>query len=427
LPHPFQTIILLTKIREIAVVTGQGWGKSQFAPIWLVDGMVQSAGDVMFTEPTYDMVERIAIPNFLDFIHNTEAEGEWISKKHHIYGTDFGRVFFLSTDYPEHLQGSHIKRAIMDEAGMSPFIAYQMVKNRTNLYNGQVLALSNPYRNKDAWLFTNIKARYDSGDPEVMFLTSPSIWNPAFDRQRFEKDRKIMRPEEFAFYYLGIYTKPEGLIFPYEREDVVKDLKYEGQTCYGGADFGTGDPTVLEIAFLNSTGLHLIDEYYKQDVDISTHAIAFISLIKKYKIKEIFYDPTALVYVRQMKRELEKEKINVKWTKGKSGKREGIEAQTKLFRQKRLTISPRCYRMLDEDMNYIWGLNGEAPDKDDHCETARKYLTLGVNEILKRKEPTMMKTEIKQTNWIQEHFENLWNSVMAGTKRKEIKNWLERY
>ncbi len=425
-PSPLQLIALLSPQREIAICSGQGFGKSSFAAVWLIDGMIsEGGGDYIFAEPTYGMIERIAIPNFLDFVKNTEAEGDWLSKKHGIYENALGKVHFLSTDNPEHLQGTHAKRVVMDEAGQMPFIAYQMLKNRTNIYNGKILMLSNPYRKADPWLFTHVKARYDAGDPEVLYLTAPSIWNPAFDRSRFEKDKKTMRPEDFAFYYLGVYTKPEGIIFDYNREDVVKEIEYDKQSCFAGADFGTGDPTVLEIAFINSTGIHFVDEYYKQDADIGTHTKAFAELIKKYRISEIFYDPSALPYVREMDRQLKEMKINVEWTRGINDNRQGVEYVTKLFREKRITIHPRCYRMLDEDAAYIWTRSGEVPDKDDHTITARKYLCLGLRDKMARKKPEIKKVEEKK-NWIDQHFQNILDTVYRKNK-KNSKNWLDYF
>jgi len=68
-PSPLQLIALLSPQREIAICSGQGFGKSSFAAVWLIDGMIsEGGGDYIFAEPTYGMIERIAIPNFLDFV-----------------------------------------------------------------------------------------------------------------------------------------------------------------------------------------------------------------------------------------------------------------------------------------------------------------------------------------------------------------------
>jgi hypothetical protein len=423
-PHLLQMIVLLAKQREIAVVAGQGSGKTSLIPVWIAMDMVDRKwGEYLLTEPTFDMVERIMIPTVIDFFKGTELEGEWISKKHRIYGNEFGRIYFSSTDNPEHIQGSHVHRAVMDEAGQSPYIAYQMVKNRTNLYNGQLLLMSNPYRKGDSWLYTDFKRRFDEGDPDVLFLTMPSIWNPAFDRQRFKKDMETMRPEDFAFYYLGIYTKPEGLVFNYDRDVVAKDLKWDGQSvCYAGADFGVGDPTVLEVAFVNSTGIHFIDEYYKQDPDLEVHAKGFADLVEKYKIKKIFYDPSGLVYQRQIEKYFKEWGIKVEWVRGENDNTMGVETLVKLFRQGKITISPKCYRMLDEDMGYIWKKDGTLPDGNDHAITARKYLVLTLSNQLKREYKPAPKVEAKAMNWIEEHFKGLYEKVI-NPKIKPDLDW----
>jgi len=424
-PHLLQMIVLLSRQREIAVVAGQGSGKTSLIPIWVAMDMIERKwGEYLLTEPTFDMVERTLIPTVLEFFKGTELEGDWVSKKHRIYGNQFGRIYFASTDNPEHIQGSHVHRAVMDEAGQSPYIAYQLVKNRTNLYNGQILLISNPYRKGDTWLYTDFKRRFDDGDPEVLFLTMPSIWNPAFDRQRFKKDMQTMRPEDFAFYYLGVYTKPEGLVFNYDRDQVVKDLKWDGQSvCYAGADFGVGDPTVLEVAFVNSTGIHFIDEYYKQDADLEVHANGFAELINKYNIKKIFYDPSGLVYQRQIDKYLKKNNINVEWVRGENDNTLGVEEVIKLFRQGRITISHKNYRMLDEDMSYIWRKDGSLPDGFDHAITARKYLVLTLSHLMKREYKPVKKAE--PLDWVHQHFKDIYDKVM--NPRVQVPDWRDKF
>ncbi|MCI4463673.1 MAG: hypothetical protein JHC30_05850 [Caldisericum sp.] len=231
----------------------------------------------------------------------------------------------------------------------------------------------------------------------------------------------MMRPEDFAFYYLGVYTKPEGLVFNYDRDVVVKDLKWDGQSvCYAGADFGVGDPTVLEVAFINSTGIHFIDEYYKQDADLEVHAKGFADLVEKYKIKKIYYDPSGLVYQKQIDKYFKDWGIKVEWIRGENDNTMGVETLVKLFRQGKITISPKCYRMLDEDMGYIWRKDGTLPDGNDHAITARKYLVLTFSNQLKREYRPAPKVEAKAKNWIEEHFKGLYDKVMNPKVKPDL-------
>ena len=418
-PHKYQVLILLTKIKETACVTGQGSGKSSLAPVWLGTQMMnRGTGEYAVTEPVNSMVERVAIRYFLDFVKGTELEGDWISKKYNIYGTNYGTVNFYSTEIPEHMQGSHLKAAVMDEAGQSPRLAYTTLRGRLNLFDGQLLMLSNPYMKKDPWLFLDLKKRYDEGDPTVLYLSFPSIANPAFSRKVYERDKKILTPEEFSFQHLGVYIKPQGLVYDYDRSAVVKEVKYNGETCFAGGDFGF-DSTTLEIGFVNTVALHLVNEYFKVDIEPSGHVRAFAELIKRYHINIIFYDPAARAFMSEIQKGLTELKVPVKFEKANNDVHDGVREKNRALKGGKLIIDPKCYHLLDEDMGYIWK-NGE-PSGERHCEDASRYLIMGVKNFLHR-EYAPTKVEKKAKDWLAEHFQNLYDKVM-NPKRKENIDW----
>jgi len=423
-PHLYQMIMLLTDAREIVASTGQGSGKSTFAPLWIGYHMVELGGKYIMTCPTYDMIARIAIPNTLEFFKDTELEGEWIDKKHNMYGNKFGEIHFLSTEIPDHLQGIHVKGVVMDEAGQCSRLAYDTLRSRTSLEDGQLLMLTNPYRSKDPYIYTNIRRRWQNGDPDVLYLEYESTENPSFNVEKYEKERELLSPQEFAFRYGGKFTKPVGRVYEYDEEEVIKDVEYKGQICYGGMDFGVGDPTVLEVAFPTSYGLHLIDEYYRPSLAYSDHIEAVGRFVLKYKIKTIFYDPSARAGKLEIDKGLRAKEIKVDWQPAYNDKQEGWRIVNDYFIKKQMTISPRNLRLLDEDAGYIFK-NGLPIEENNHCEDARRYLITGYDKYEKNKKVEEKQVYKKAIQWWDKYMYDLKDRI-GHPKRKE-KNWMENF
>jgi len=414
-PHIFQFLSLVADYREIFFSTGVGAGKTSWAAVWLsYQQALRPKQDVIWAEPTAGMIERVGLPAYLTFVEGTIFEGKWKNKKMGIYSNMFGNVYFVSAENPEHIQGIHASAAVMDEAGQCRRKAYQIIKGRIAASNGRLLALTNPYHNKDPWLYKEIMRRWKDKDPELLFLSFPSIVNPAFNRSRYEEDKKRMTKEEFEFQYLGIYSKPTGLVFTYD-DDIIKDVPLEEGRTYAGMDFGVGDPTVMEIAHYDKNGLHFIDEYYRNALAPSEHVDALANLIRKYKISVIFYDPSAKASMMDIRKGLQEKGIEVLFQRADNDIERGIKAVKEMFLENKITISPNCYHMLDEDNGYVYGNNGMPIAKNDHCEDARRYLIMGLLRKIKGVKHTPPPRKI--INPLKEYWDNL-------LKKKEPKDWL---
>ena len=397
-PHSYQMILALAKQREIIASTGQGAGKTSFMPVLLAMKMAQYAtpGEYLFVEPTYGMIERVAIPVWEKAVRDTYFEGRWASKKDKIYENRFGRLYFLSAEKPKHIQGIHARLAVIDEGGQISREAYRMIKGRTNFEDGQTITLTNPYRNKDPYIYTDLLNRYLDGDPDILFLFFGSLENPSFDRKRYEADKKIMSKEELEFQYGGKYSKPKGLIYEYDDRDVVRSVKYNGEPCYFGVDFGMGDPTVVEVAFVNSTGVHIIHEYVNKNKEYAFYAPIFAELQKKYHGRYWFpdFEGVGKPAIAAIDRELRRLKLpKIPWKHAEKDVVEGVQAVKKKYRTKKLTISPACRLLLEENAGWTWGHNGKPKDENDHAETAVRLLITGLDRYVTPKKTV---PEIKQ-------------------------------
>jgi hypothetical protein len=71
--------------------------------------------------------------------------------------------------------------------------------------------------------------------------------------------------------------------------------------------------------------------------------------------------------------------------------------------------------LLDEDMQYLWK-NGE-PTGERHCEDATRYLIMGLKAFLHREFSPPTKVEKKAKDWIEEHFQSLYDKIMNPGKK----------
>ena|GEM_PF-3353741 len=428
-PNFYQAVILVADYREIFVSTGVGAGKTSIAPIWLCLKQLQfNGGNVIWIEPITRMLNTVAIPTFLEFIKDTEFEGDWVNKKEGSYRNKFGHIYFLTAENPEHIQGiPDVIAVVMDEAGQCSRKSYYYAKARLKRTNGYLLGLSNPYSNKDPWMYKDVYQRFLKGDPDTLFLTYSSLENPAFNKEVYEKDKKRLSPEELDFLYHGKYVKPVGLVFDYP-DDVIVNIdisnaenleKFEEEhpgRNFIGMDFGVGDPTVMIVGRVTDDKIYLIDEYYKAGIAASEHADAVERFVKRYHVNIIFYDPSARIYQMEIDKVLRERGIKINWRTANNDIVKGLRAVNGLLNEGKLKIFASLRHMLDEDNSYVYDSKGMPSAKNNHCEDARRYLIMGILKFYRPK--TNRHPPKRELDPISKHFKDLF-------KKRAKKNWIE--
>jgi hypothetical protein len=419
-PYFYQAVLLLADYHEIYVSTGVGAGKTTMAAVWLLYNQMLTPGNLIWVEPITPMLSSVAIPTWLALVKDTLFEGKWNSKREGDYQNRFGHIFFKTAENPEHIQGiPNVVAAVIDEVGQVSRLAHYYTKARLKQRNGRLLGLTNPYRNKDPWLYKEVYQKYLRGElDDVLFLVYSSLENPSFNREVYEQDKKRLSPEELAFLYHGEYVKPTGLVFDYD-DDIVGDYDVKG-VVYGGMDFGMGDATVVEAGVVNGNHLHIFDEYYTTGKSVSEQIDKFIAFLKRTKISTMFYDPSGKIYKEEYRRLLEEKGVHLNWKTADNDILKGIDREKTLFAEKRLTISPKCRHLLDEDASYIYASDGKPVQKNRNgitvdCEDARRYLVMGVWRLLNKKK--LYIRQKKELSPIARHFENLF-------KKKKKTDWV---
>lgn len=428
-PNFYQAVILLADYKEIFVSTGVGAGKTSLAPIWLSLKQLQfGGGNVIWIEPITRMLSTVAIPTYESFVKDTIFEGKWKSKKENVYKNKFGFVYFLTAENAEHIQGiPDVVAVVMDEAGQCSRKAYYYAKARLKRTNGYLLGLSNPYVNKDPWMYKEVYQDYLNGDPDILFLTYSSLENPAFNKEVYEKDKKKLSPEELDFLYHGKFVKPQGLVFDYPN-DLIVDIdistnellkKFEEEhpgRNFIGMDFGFGDPTVMIVGRWSEGKLYLIDEYYRTGLAPSEHADAVARFVKRYNVGIIFYDPSGIKDRLEIDKILKEKGIRVTWKTANNDIQKGLRAVDTFFKERKMFISASMRHMLDEDNSYVYNSKGLPEDRNNHCEDARRYLVMGIIRLTDKRRFYRRPTKKEADNWLAEHFHGLF--------KKKKKDWI---
>jgi hypothetical protein len=229
--HPGQLRAWDSEKRFILVLAGTQGGKTSFGPVWLWrEIMHRGPGDYMVVTPTYPLLMKKALPEFLRLFKKQLHLGEFQQQQkvftfsedknvamHGAAGVETAtQVFFGHAQDPESLESATAKAMWLDEAGQKKFRlgSWEALQRRLSIHEGRALLTTTPYdlgwlkqQLWDPW----IEAKRDH--PLIDVIRFDSIENPAFPRREFERARKALPRWKFDLFYRAIFTRPASLIY----------------------------------------------------------------------------------------------------------------------------------------------------------------------------------------------------------------------
>ncbi len=200
--------------RIVVMVAGTGSGKTFSAarilyPFFERGGLARTH---LWTEPTYKMLVRVLLPTVLPFL---DAYRMGIFRKgdmlYELAGG--GRILFGSADIPNSLQGAHIDGTIWaDEVGLYSEEAWEVLEQRAALYQAPMLATTTPYTLP--WLERRLaKPAEDPQQRTYRLIQFPSFWNPAYPREEYERQKRMLPKDKFDRLYRGLFVRIGGIVF----------------------------------------------------------------------------------------------------------------------------------------------------------------------------------------------------------------------
>ncbi len=236
-PHAGQWTAWTSRKRFIAVIAGTQSGKTSFGPHWLFKEIQERGpGDYMVVTPTFAILDKKALPEFLKVFGRWYGLGRYyVQKRCFVFSPEgcrrtFGhydpetptQVWFGYAEDPDSLESATIKAAWCDEAGQKKFKlgSWEAIRRRLSLAQGRALITTTPY--DLGWLKQKLydvwKEAKDAG-PEALakcdidIVRFDSTENPNFAQAEFLAAQLTLPPWKFALFYRGIFTRPAGLIY----------------------------------------------------------------------------------------------------------------------------------------------------------------------------------------------------------------------
>jgi len=269
-PHPKQAEILQSDARYRIFLGGKGAGKTACSALCLAKAISERPkGTFLMSAPTYKTLQQASLKNWLDFVQGTSLQGIYKAQKQEYHLPTGGVIYLRSLEKPTSVEGIHVDFALLDEGFNVPLRTFEIVRSRLTKPHSQLLVTSTLYSNFP-WV-KDVLAKAET-DEDYFLVRCPSIENPGFDKQEFERQRKLLPEYRFNIDYLGVWAEPEGLVLENFTSCIVEGIdKLPQGSLWGGIDWSHGgnDFTSIVIGTLDADDvLWVFFEFYKKHQDI---------------------------------------------------------------------------------------------------------------------------------------------------------------
>lgn len=229
--HPGQMRAWRSEARCVALIAGAQSGKTSFIPHWLYREIQRvGPGDYLFASPTFQLMQKKALPEFRRLFEQTLRLGKYQSSPtmkftfsasgaRRTFGDSWSpsspltQIFFGHARNPDSLESATYKAAVLDEAGQNDFKAgsWEAIQRRLAIADGRLLIATTPYNL--GWLKRVVFDAWERGNPEYEVVRFDSTENPIFPAHVFDRARREMPQWRFDMMYRGIFTRPAGQIY----------------------------------------------------------------------------------------------------------------------------------------------------------------------------------------------------------------------
>ncbi len=394
--HPAQWRAINSDRRFVGFVGGSGSGKSFTGAPWLYRQAAKNPGsDWLVVAPSFSMLEDVCLDGpdgIWNFFRGTDLEGEDRGiRSHKRYDLpNGGRIYYRSADKPGSLEGVHASGIWADEAGLYKEEVWDVMIRRVAEKEGDIYLTTTPYASR-CWLKNrfienaykevfdiegNIIETEEGEDPETFHVIQcPSALNPTYSKEEFERLRENMTEEEFQMYYMGKFTRLQGLVYPDFNDCVVDYDPYiptEADKKIGSIDPGVSDPFgVITAVYGEDDKLHLKYEVYESDMLLRDLA-EYLDPYATY-----YMDPAA----RREREELQADGFDVQKATNDIGP--GVRKVNEFIKDGRLVIPEKDFpNLISEAQSYQYSKKKDKPDKSTahHLLDCLRYLVMGLED-----------------------------------------------
>lgn len=374
------------------IIAGTQSGKTSFIPWWLWREIQRGGpGDYLAVTATFDLFKLKMLPELRQVFEHTLQIGRYWSGDRLIELRDpdtgkfwakrsddlmWGRIILRSAEAGGGLESTTAKAAALDECGQDSYTleTWEAVLRRVALSRGRVLGATTPYNT--GWLKSEVYDRWAGGDRDFAVFQFPSLFNPLFDRDEYERAKRTMPPHRFAMFYNGEFGRPLGLIY-----DCYDDTLRTGHLVgdfpipkewprFVGIDFGAVNTALVWVAEDPHTGrFYIYRESLGGSQSTGEHVKAALALAAEENVCGWFGGAPSETQQR-MDWGAAGIFVDTPWIPDVAG---GIDRPYSLFRERRLYVFESCRGVRDELGSYRFKVDPKTQQVTDEIQNKRHF------------------------------------------------------
>lgn len=376
--HPKQGKVFLSDAKVTLAASGIQGGKTSVGAFWSIRQSTKCKKDdhAIIAAPTYKILNQSTLPTFLKYAASfgtyKKADQEFHFKN--------GLIAYIRTGTdPFSVEGIQDVRWVwLDEAGKCKSAFWTNLEGRAARTNAPILCTTTPYALN--WPYTELIRPLKRGErDDVAYYSWPSVDNPSFPLEHYERQRSLLDSVTFAMKYGGEHQKKVGLIHPLDDSFIVEPYKLpESTQYYAGLDWGFTNPMALVIRGITPEGQDIqVSEFYESGVYPDEISFIIKKKVDLYGIKMIVADPADPGKIAML------QKYGLPVMAGNNDIPAGLDAHNQIIRAGRYRIFKTCKHTIDEYETYSWK-ESDDEDKDtkeepikkkNHAMDANRYLS----------------------------------------------------
>jgi PBSX family phage terminase large subunit len=362
-PHKFQRAFHNSDARFRTLIAGRRGGKTIAGTIEALrqlDKRPKVQG--MIIAPTYPMLKDVNIPLFMDWCP-PQAIKSWNKQDLKVELVNGSQVAFRSGDNPDRLRGVGLDFVWLDEASFMNREVWETVYPALTDRGGIAWITTTP-QGYD-WVYTDFyKPALDKQEDYEAWRYATQE-NPYIDASLVEKAKRDLSEAMFRQEYLASFEKFEGLIYP-DFEESLHVTTPPGRSptdiFFVSVDLGWNHPTAMVLAKEDvAHNIYVLDEVREQYLDtkgISNHLKSLLTRndLSKENISSFIIDPASRGTQQTSSMSMYGQLLEEGWpfVVGNNDRMAGINRVTRLLRERKLFVSGRCEKLIEEFKSYHW-------------------------------------------------------------------------
>jgi PBSX family phage terminase large subunit len=405
---PGQFKAFQSKARFIALVAGIQSGKTFAGATWLInqadkypndEHLILASSYKVLNQATLRKFEQLAPKGWFKKVKSPE-EFYYQILPNDKGRTGQGRIWVRSAENANKIEGMTLRSCWFDEAGDGPEMAFENVQGRLSIKQGKCLLTSTPYlwnwlkKFEDDWRADTANGTRE-GELSYDYINYPSSDNPYFPKGEFERAKRALAPHVFERRYLGLFTRPEGLVYSvfdfencmWSKSRLEMELALDPiHEVIGAVDWGYNDPAAMNVVAITQRGRYiLLDEYYQTKQTQSTLVDVARGLKAKWNVKYFYADSAEPKSIRDFNSKgiVTMPVRKVPGQTGTSYINEGISKVRQLMAEGRLIVvdSNRetkrelgAYRYKSKEIGGVKIVIDDPEDADNHLMDVLRYV-----------------------------------------------------